>query len=72
MKTADVVQVTLNGEPREVPEGLTLDQLLRHLELEPRLVIVELNADIIRREAYGETPVAEGDSLELVHFVGGG
>lgn len=66
------VRVQVNGEPREVPAGLSVEELLRHLELHPRLVVVEHNGDILRRDGYGAAQVAEGDTLELVHFVGGG
>jgi sulfur carrier protein len=66
------IAVRLNGESREVPEGLTVEQLLRHLDLQPRLVVVEHNGEILRRDGYAEVNVADGDSLELVHFVGGG
>lgn len=72
MNPTTVVNVTLNGEAREIPADLSVDELLRHLDLEPRLVVVELNREILRRDDYGTTPVADGDSLELVHFVGGG
>jgi thiamine biosynthesis protein ThiS len=72
MNATETVRVTLNGERREVPADLTVDGLLRHLDLQPRLVVVELNGDILRREGYTGTPVGEDDALELVHFVGGG
>lgn len=62
----------LNGEPREVPAGLSVAELLAHLGLEPRLVVVERNGEVLRREAYPSTPVEANDTLELVHFVGGG
>jgi thiamine biosynthesis protein ThiS len=64
--------VTVNGEPRRVPGPATLLDLLAHLGLDPRTVVVELNREIVRRTRLGETTVAEGDSVELVHFVGGG
>ncbi|CAN5711781.1 hypothetical protein BH23GEM3_BH23GEM3_17590 [soil metagenome] len=66
------VRVQLNGEPREVPAGLSVEQLLQHLDLHPRLVVVERNGAIVRRGGYGEVDVESGDTLELVHFVGGG
>jgi sulfur carrier protein len=66
------IEVRLNGEVREVPAGLTVEQLIRHLELQPRLVVVERNGEILRRDGYAEVGVAAGDTLELVHFVGGG
>jgi thiamine biosynthesis protein ThiS len=47
-------------------------QLLEHLGLDPRTVVVELNREIVRRPRLGETGVADGDAIELVHFVGGG
>ncbi len=74
MLTTDTTQVTvrLNGEPREVPRGLSVETLLLHLDLHPRLVVVEHNGEILRRDAYADAPVHDGDALELVHFVGGG
>ena len=74
MQTTDTAQVTvrLNGEPREVPAGLSVEGLLLHLELHPRLVVVEHNGEILRRDGYDAAAVRDGDSLELVHFVGGG
>jgi thiamine biosynthesis protein ThiS len=47
-------------------------QLLEHLGLAPRTVVVVLNREIVRRPRRGETGVADGDAIELVHFVGGG
>jgi thiamine biosynthesis protein ThiS len=64
--------VTVNGESRRVPAPATLLDLLAHLGLDPRTVVVELNREIVRRPRLGETAVAEGDAIELVHFVGGG
>jgi thiamine biosynthesis protein ThiS len=56
-----------------VPEGTTLLALLRALELDPRMIVVEHNRAILRdRDAYGSVALAAGDVLELVHFVGGG
>ena len=64
--------ITLNGDEREIPEGLTVEALLEHLDLHPRTIVVERNGDILRRDAYPTVQVEEGDRLELVHFVGGG
>lgn len=72
MSDNDAIRVQLNGEAREVPAGLTVEALLRHLEVHPRLVVVEHNGEILRRDGYAAVPVHEGDALELVHFVGGG
>jgi sulfur carrier protein len=66
------VRVEINGAAREIPGGLTVEAMLRHLELEPRLVVVERNGEILRRDGYAGAVVEEGDRYELVHFVGGG
>lgn len=67
-----LMKITLNGERKEVPAGLTVDGLLRHLSIEPGRVAVELNLHIVRKAAYAETAVNEGDSVEVVQFMGGG
>jgi thiamine biosynthesis protein ThiS len=64
--------VVINGEPRTVPGPATLLDLLAHLGLDPRTVVVERNREIVRRARLADTEVAEGDAIELVHFVGGG
>ncbi|HEU4699616.1 MAG TPA: sulfur carrier protein ThiS [Gemmatimonadales bacterium] len=66
------LDIVVNGEPRRVPGPATLDDLLRHLGLDPRGVVVEHNRRVVRRPQLAETPLAAGDSIELVHFVGGG
>ncbi|MHB1192739.1 MAG: sulfur carrier protein ThiS [Longimicrobiales bacterium] len=66
------IKVRLNGKERDVGEGHTVRSLLESLELQPALVVVELNKEILARDAYGDTQVRDGDNLELVHFVGGG
>lgn len=66
------VTVTLNGKPRSVPEGLSLLQLLEHLEVPPGRVVVEQNRQVLRRDDFAGTRVQAGDELELVYFVGGG
>ena len=66
------IRVQLNGKEREIAAGLTVQALLESLGLDPRMVVVERNREIIQRARYGEVKVGEGDRLELVHFVGGG
>jgi thiamine biosynthesis protein ThiS len=66
------LQIVVNGDERQVPGPATLLDLLAHLGLDPRTVVVELNREIVRRPRLGETPLSAGDSVELVHFVGGG
>ena len=66
------LRVVVNGDERRVPGPATLLDLLAHLGLDPRMVVVELNREIVRRPRLGETSLSQGDSIELVHFVGGG
>lgn len=72
MTAGDTIDITLNGESRQIARGLTVRRLLESLDLQPPLVVVERNGEILDREQYGDVPVEEGDVLELVHFVGGG
>lgn len=66
------LKIRVNGEARRVPGPATAADLLRHLGLDPRTVIVELNRRIVRRPQLSDTALADGDAVELVHFVGGG
>ncbi len=66
------LQLTVNGDQRSVPGPATLTDLLTHLKLDPRMVVVELNREIVRRQFLAERQLKDGDSIELVHFVGGG
>jgi thiamine biosynthesis protein ThiS len=64
--------ITLNGDRLEVVGPLTVTDLLTRLEIEPQRVAVEHNLTVVKRTAYGETMVREGDEVEIVNFVGGG
>jgi thiamine biosynthesis protein ThiS len=66
------LEILVNGEPRRLPAPATAADLLRHLGLDARAVVVELNRQIVRRPHLGDTALANGDAVELVHFVGGG
>jgi thiazole synthase len=66
------LHISVNGEPRTLAAPATLADLLRSLNLDPRTVVVELNREIVRRPVMGATVLGDGDSVELVHFVGGG
>ena len=66
------ITVSVNGESRSVPAGLTVSDLLSWLEIEPDRVAVELNRAIVRQPSWGSTPVSDGAQLEIVQFVGGG
>jgi thiamine biosynthesis protein ThiS len=67
-----LVTIHLNGEAKEVPEGLTLAALLEWLKLPADRVAVERNLEIVPKARWGETPIQANDRLEVVHFVGGG
>ena len=66
------MQVTVNGEPRELADGSTAAQLLELLKIAPERVVVELNLAILKRAQLAATVLKEGDQVEIVHFVGGG
>ena len=64
--------VTLNGEPLELSGPLTVTELLTRLDIDARRVAVEHNVVVLKRAAFDETVVHEGDQVEIVNFVGGG
>ena len=64
--------ITLNGEPFELSGPLTVTELLSRLEIDARRVAVEHNVTVLKRTAFDETVVQEGDEVEIVNFVGGG
>ena len=66
------IQVQVNGKEREVPSGLSVHQLVESFDLNPLLIVVELNREILSRNQFKDVQVSEGDAVELVHFVGGG
>jgi thiamine biosynthesis protein ThiS len=66
------LQITLNGDRLEVAGPLTVSELLNRLEIDARRVAVEHNLVVLKRAAFGETLVRDGDQVEIVNFVGGG
>jgi len=66
------VIITLNGEPFELGGPVTVTELLSHLEIDARRVAVEHNVTVLKRTAFDDTIVREGDQVEIVNFVGGG
>ncbi len=66
------MHVIINGEAQILTSGLTIAELISHLGLNQRRIAVELNREILPRERYGDRALAEGDQIEIVHFVGGG
>ena len=66
------IRIVVNGETREVPEGLGVPALLSHLGLPPDRVAIERNLEILPRSQWPATAVQAGDKYEIVHLVGGG
>ena len=72
MTDEQCIRVRLNGKDREIRPGLSVHELVESLDLDPQLIVVELNREILARDRLEEIEVSEGDQVELVHFVGGG
>jgi thiamine biosynthesis protein ThiS len=66
------LNVIVNGEPKRLSEGVHIVDLLDRLGLKPERLAVEINERIVRRVDWTTTTLAEGDKVEIVHFVGGG
>ena len=72
MNGAKRLQISLNGEAKEVGEGTTLLGLVEQLSLAPGRLALELNREVVRRADWPAVILSEGDRVEIVHFVGGG
>jgi len=66
------MQVTINGTEQTIDDGLTIAQLLVQLGKNPKFLAVERNFELVPRTKHAECPLAQGDTLEIVTFVGGG
>ncbi len=66
------MQITVNGETRQIDQGLTLAALLEQLELAGKRIAVERNEAIVPRARHAETVLEEGDTIEIIHAIGGG
>ena len=66
------MQVIVNDEPRVLPAGATVADLVASLGLGPRRVAVEVNRALVSRTDYAATALTDGDAVEIIHFVGGG
>jgi thiamine biosynthesis protein ThiS len=67
-----MIQLQVNGKRRDVEQPGSLLSLLEQIGVDPRIVAVERNGEIVKRAVYAETPISEGDQLEIVRMVGGG
>lgn len=66
------MNITVNGKGAECPDGASLSDLLGQLGLSPDRIVAERNGEIVPAEAFASTVLGEGDTLELLQFVGGG
>lgn len=66
------MHILFNGKQRELKTGTSIQDLLDQLRLDCLQVVVELNHDIVTRQRFAETVLSDGDTLEVIHFVGGG
>jgi len=64
--------ITLNGEKKEVPDGMTVTGLLEFLNIQHQRVAVELNFEIVKKDKFDKTALKEGDRIEVVSFMAGG
>ena len=71
-KEREALWLLLNGERREVADGVSLAQLIETLNLAPERIAIELNQTVVRRAEWAATELMESDRIEIVHFVGGG
>lgn len=66
------MRIQVNGESQELPDGSSLEDLVKRLSLPPVRIALELNRNVARRDEWATTILTEGDRIEIVHFVGGG
>ena len=66
------MNIFLNGEKKDIPDGLNVSSLLQHLEIKHERVAVEINEEIVRKATYADVVVKDGDRVEVVQFMGGG
>ena len=72
MSDNPTLAISVNGEPRQVSDGISVAAMLDELGLDRRKVAVERNLEVIPRSLLAEVAVADGDTFEIVKFVGGG
>ncbi|MBL4788951.1 MAG: sulfur carrier protein ThiS [Kordiimonadaceae bacterium] len=67
-----MLAITVNGDLKRIPSTLSLADFLSDLGLDPKKVAVERNLEIVPKSTYAMVEIGEGDTLEIVHFIGGG
>lgn len=66
------MRVEINGETKEFPREMNLNELLEYLSMPSRLLAIEMNREVVRRKDWEDTRVKDADVIEIIHFVGGG
>ncbi|HUO56729.1 MAG TPA: sulfur carrier protein ThiS [bacterium] len=66
------MKLLINGETREFPEGMSLEEVIKQLGVRKETVVAEVNRQIIHNEKRADCRLSEGDQVELIQFVGGG
>ena len=72
MLAKELISIIVNGEPRTIAAGASIAAMLEEIGIDPRKVAVEHNLEVVPRSTLGDVAVNDGDSFEIVHFVGGG
>lgn len=72
LNATNKINIQVNGEPQTCTAAIPLPELLTQLELNPRLIAVEYNGEILHRQYWADTKMQSGDRLEIVTIVGGG
>jgi thiazole synthase len=72
MSVQSTIAITVNGQQRAIRAGATVAELVRQLELNPQLVAVEVDRELVRKATFEECRLEEGATIEIVEFVGGG
>jgi sulfur carrier protein len=66
------MKATINGEVRDLPDGMTMERLLAHIDAPERGIAVAKNDRVVRRAAFGQEIVEDGDRVEIIRAVAGG
>jgi sulfur carrier protein len=66
------MQIIVNGNPTDIPDGLAMTGLIEHMGLAGRRVAVEVNRELVPRSRFDQHRLADGDRVEIIHAVGGG
>lgn len=71
-KTPNIVKLVINGQDKNLKSSETITQMLQELDIKGSHIAVALNFQVVPRTSYDQTPLNEGDKIEIVHAVGGG